>query len=212
MTLRVYLLRNGQVWPVAREVPQTKGVAAAALRALFDGPTAQDRALGLTTAIPSGAGFSGLVVGDGSANMNLSGTFSRPALAQLVYTLTQFPTIRAFWDEAAGRPLRRGDFEDETPPILVESPLAYATVSSPLEARGTANTFEATFEYDIVDSGGKVIAHHFVTATSGSGTRGTFDFSAPFTGSGAGKLVVYEVSAEDGSRIHQVEIPIRLTS
>jgi hypothetical protein len=59
-----------------------------------------------------------------------------------------------------------------------------------------------------------VLAHHFVTATSGSGTRGTFDFAAQFTAaqSGPGKLVVYEISAANGSRIHQVEVPVRIGS
>jgi hypothetical protein len=56
-----------------------------------------------------------------------------------------------------------------------------------------------------------VISHHFVTATSGSGTRGTFDFTVPFEApNGLGKLVVFELSAADGSRIHQVEIPLTL--
>jgi germination protein M len=56
-----------------------------------------------------------------------------------------------------------------------------------------------------------VLSKHFVTATSGSGTRGTYDFTITFDAPpGPGKLVVYEVSAADGSRIHQVEIPLKL--
>ena len=207
--VRAYFLRKGQVWPVGREVPQTQAVAAAALDQLNSGPTSEERGLGLTTALPNGLSFGGLRIADGVATISPSASLARPALAQLVYTLTQFPTVHAV--EVDGRRLTRADFKAETPPILVESPLAFETVSSPLRARGTANTFEATFEYDVLGADGKGLAHHFVTATSGSGTRGTFDFSAPFTGSGAGKLVVYEVSAEDGSRIHQIEIPLRLT-
>ena len=50
--------------------------------------------------------------------------------------------------------------------------------------------------------------------TSGTGTRGTFDFttdaySVPFDGVGA--LIVFERSAEDGSRMNLVEIPLRMT-
>jgi hypothetical protein len=78
-----------------------------------------------------------------------------------------------------------------------------------LVVNGTANTFEATFEYDLV-MGGKVVAHHFETATSGTGTRGTFSFTVPVTRSGLAKLVVFESSAENGRRIHVVEIPLRL--
>ncbi len=51
-----------------------------------------------------------------------------------------------------------------------------------------------------------------MTATSGSGTRGTFAFEVEYeleepTG---GKLVVFELSAEDGSRTGEHEIPLRL--
>src|SRR5204863_1865026 len=112
-----------------------------------------------------------------------------------------------------GKQHTRSEFEDRTPAILVESPLPFETVRGPeLHATGTANTFEATFEYDLVGAGGKVLAHHFVTATSGSGTRGIFDFTVPFTVARAepGKLVVFESSAENGRRIHVVEIPLRL--
>ena len=58
-----------------------------------------------------------------------------------------------------------------------------------------------------------MIAKHFVTATSGSGTRGTFDVSIPYPAghAGPGKLVVYESSAKDGSRVNVVKIPLRLT-
>ena len=84
-------------------------------------------------------------------------------------------------------------------------------VSSPLRATGTANTFEATFQYELVDSEGNVVDNNFVTATSGTGTRGTFDFT---TGdfSEVAKLVVFENSAEDGSRINEVEIPLTVAS
>ena len=74
---------------------------------------------------------------------------------------------------------------------------------------GTANTFEATFEYDLLDPAGKVLKHDFVTATSGSGTRGTFDVRIPFEApNGVARLVVYERSAADGSKTNVVEIPL----
>ena len=49
-------------------------------------------------------------------------------------------------------------------------------------------------------------------ATSGSGTRGTFDtaFSFKADGGGAATLVAYEPSAADGSRTNVVEVPITL--
>jgi germination protein M len=104
--------------------------------------------------------------------------------------------------------LRRADFEEQTPSILVESPLPFEEVTSPLQVMGTANTFEATFNYELVDAEGNVVDEDFVTATSGSGTRGTFEFTAgDFDDLSA--LRVFELSAEDGSRIHEFEIPLQ---
>ena len=207
-TFHVYFLRNGKVQPVLRTESQTQTVAAAALKALGEGPTAAEvRDLGLSSAVHGTT--DGVTISDGFAR--LPGSFSPPALAQLVYTLTQFPTVRAV---AIGdvRYVRR-NFEEQTPAILVESPLPFQTVNSPVRVTGTANTFEATFQYDLLDSGGKLLNTHFVTATSGSGTRGTFDFTVPFPAghAGLGKLVVYELSAKDGSRIHVVATPVELT-
>ncbi|MBA3333030.1 MAG: hypothetical protein H0U30_03485 [Actinobacteria bacterium] len=52
-----------------------------------------------------------------------------------------------------------------------------------------------------------------MTATSGTGTRGTFEFTVPFEVpfDGVGELIVFESSAKDGSRINLVEIPLRMT-
>jgi germination protein M len=85
-------------------------------------------------------------------------------------------------------------------------------VTSPMRVTGTANTFEATFNYRLEDAQGNELAKGFDTATSGSGTRGTFDFTVQFTVDSAqdGKLLVFELSAEDGSVIHEREIPLRL--
>ena len=182
-------------------------VAGDAYDALRNGVTPDEAALGLSSAAIPDLGGVGLV--PGRLVVTTRGVPDRAALAQIVYTLTQFPGRSVLVD---GKRYARKDFEDETPIILVESPLPFAHVMSPLRVTGTANTFEATFEYDLVDAAGKVIAHHFVTATSGSGTRGTFDFTVPFKTSqaGAAKLVVYEISAANGSRVHQSEIPLTL--
>src|SRR5581483_3895754 len=186
---RVYLLRDGKVAPVSRFVSAPS--RAALLQALAAGPTAQERRAGLTSAFPSGPD-------------------SRARLAQLVYTLTQQAPAGAV--SSGGSRYTRADFEDETPAIRVVSPLPFQAVRSPLHASGTANTFEATFEYELRDAAGEVLATHVVTATSGSGIRGTFAFTARFAVAKAepGTLVVYERSAKDGSRIHVVDIPLRL--
>jgi len=208
--LRVYFLKNGRVQPVLREVPKTQGVAAAALDQLYRGPTQREQQLGLGIDLPIAA--LSPVLRNGTLDLgDPPATFSRQGLAQLVYTLTQFPTVRAV--ELGGKRYTRSDFEDETPIILVESPLPFETAGNPIRATGTANTFEATFQYDVVDPDGNVVDTHFVMATSGSGQRGTFDFMTKryaISRAGLGKLVVYELSAKDGSRIHETKIPLQM--
>jgi germination protein M len=208
--LRVYFLLDGKVQPVAREVPKTQAVAGAALGELLLGPTNTESELGLKTSFE--AEWRVLAVDNGVASIEINEPYDQAGLAQVVYTLTQFPTVKAV--EIGGKRYTRADFEDETPIILVESPLPYERVDNPLRAMGTANTFEATFQYEVVDPAGKIVDKNFVTATSGTGTRGTFDFrTRPFTsGPGTGALVVFEYSAKDGSRIHEVRIPVRMES
>jgi len=194
MTVKAYFLRDGQVSPVTREVEETGDDLTAAVNALRLGPTELEATLGLTTALPE----------------TQDTELPRLALAQLVYTLTQFSSTDSA--EIDGVNYTRADFEDLTPAILVESPLSFEEVTSPLRATGTANTFEANFQYELTDTDGRIIAEDFVTATSGTGTRGTFEFSVPFEVDfdGVGSLIVFESSAKDGSRINLVEIPLRM--
>jgi Immunoglobulin-like domain of bacterial spore germination/Sporulation and spore germination len=208
-TMSVYFLRDGKVAAAKRSVDATAGPGVTALTQLSEGPDAEERAAGLTSGVPHDSSFE-LEVGDGVATVD-GPELDDEATAQVVYTLTQFPTVRTVRlnDKDVGG---RSDWEQLTPQIFAESPVVGETVTSPLRSRGTANTFEATFQVELI-SGGKVIAKRFVTATSGSGTRGTFAFTLPYklSGTADGKLVLYEVSAENGSRTNVVEIPLRLT-
>jgi len=208
--VKVYFLAHDKLQPISRFVSTSEPAWLGAWKDLIVGPTAADP-LAASTALRLPENESWTLGRTNSDLLSLSTVaLPRVFLAQTVYTLTQFapkqPVI------VNGLRYTRADFEDETPAILVESPLPEAHISRPLRVTGTANTFEATFEYELVDSAGKVIAKHFVTATSGSGTRGTFDFTVEYPAGhrGPGKLVVYESSAKDGSRIHAVEIPLRL--
>jgi len=185
-SVRVYLLRDGKVWPVSREIAKT-GVFQLDDE-LRRGPTDEERKLGFTSEVAG-------------TNANPS----RAALAQMVYTFTQSDPTGSF--EVNGKTYTRADFEEQTPLILVESPLPFAQVTSPLRVTGTANTFEATFQYELVDTEGNVVDKNFVTATSGTGTRGTFDFMSG-TFDEVAALRVFELSAKDGSRIHEAEIPL----
>jgi len=81
-----------------------------------------------------------------------------------------------------------------------------------VQITGTANVFEAVFRVNIVDYDGLIIADKVVMATSGTGTRGTFDVSVPYrlTKAGPGSIIVFAESPKDGSPINVIEIPIIL--
>ncbi len=232
--LRVYFVRFERMGTAGRDVQPTAAVGAAALRELLAGPTETDRAAGLDSEIPDGTRLNGLSIDDGVATVDLSRAFQSGGgstsmqlrVAQIVYTLTQFPTVKRVRFRIDGQPVEaiggegvvvdppvgRAAFERQTPAILVESPTPGSVVTSPLRVRGTANTFEATLNLRLLDASGKVLYDNFTTATSGSGTRGTFEQTIPFTISkdGPGTLVAYEHSAADGSEINVVRIPVEL--
>jgi germination protein M len=67
------------------------------------------------------------------------------------------------------------------------------------------------FFVDVVDADGAVLSTTRVQASSGTGTRGTFDVTIRFTTSGGkGTLVAYALSPKDGSRINEVKTPLVL--
>lgn len=227
----VYLMRGQHVGTAHRTIERTDAPANVALAELLAGPTAEERAAGLHTQIPAGTSLIGVNIADGVATVDLSSEFAagvdpledRGRLAQIVFTLTQFPTVDGVKFRIAGVPLvfrsadgtvqnraqTRRAYEDVTPAIFVERPAVGDTVSSPLAVSGTANTFEATFMIRVRDSAGASVFNKHFMATSGSGTRGTFDETISFTAAApAITLEVYESSAASGLPIHVVKIPL----
>ena len=230
-SVAVYFLRGEKVAPVRREVPATTAIARAAVDALLAGPTAAERDAGLVSAIPQGTTLRDLALSDGVATVDLDGRFDdgggsasmQGRVAQVVATLTRFPTIRRVGFRLDGEPvdaiggegvvvsppIGRLAIEQQTPQILVESPLPGDRVTSPIRVRGTANVFEATVSFEVRDGDGKVVLRSFTTATSGTGTRGTFDTElAVPDAAGPVTIVAFEASAEDGSPLHVSEVPV----
>ena len=213
ITLRAYFLRDGKVGPVGRAVPPTQAVASAALTELLKGPSSAESGIGLTTEIADGTTLGGLTIANAVATVDLSPRpTSRPAQAQVVYTLTQFPTVTAVRFGSGGTAVRRADFEAETPRILVEAPLPFAAVTSPVALAGTSDTFEATFNAELIAADGTVLDKRFVTATSGNGTRGTYaaTLTYPSGKTGPATVKVWEPSAENGQPLGTVEVPVQL--
>ena len=232
-SIAVYLLRDGKVTPVRRSVAATPAVARAALTALLEGPTEQEVADGLATAIPTGTQLRDIALAGGTATVDLDGSFDAGGgstsmlgrVAQVVATLTRFPTVERVAFRIDGEPvetiggegvvvdppLGRAAIEGQTPQILVESPLPGDVVRSPIRLRGTANVFEATVSLDVRDANGKLVKQTFTTATSGNGTRGTFDTELALPGhEGRVTVVAYEASAKDGTPLHVVRLPLEL--
>ena len=197
------------------------------------GPTDAEESDGLVTAIPDGTTLLGVSVADGVATVDLSGTFDDGGgsasmlgrVAQVVATLTQFPTIERVAFRLDGEPvetiggegvvvdppLGRTAIEEQSPQILIESPLPEDTVTSPIRLRGTANVYEATVSIEVRDENGAVVYEGFTTATSGTGTRGTFDTTVPLKDlEGPMTIVAFEASAEDGRPLHVAKVPVTL--
>ena len=211
-TVNVYFLRDGKVGTAKRVVVAGPQIGRAAMLELLQGPARPERVAGLQSSIPAGTKLEQLAIDQGVASVTLSHELDAAATAQVVYTLTQFDTVRGV-SIAESEPIDRAELEDLTPPVLVESPFPGEDVASPLRMTGTANTFEATFNVEVLDDEGNVLGNRFVTATSGSGTRGTFDAEVSFKApaEGPGSLMVFELSAEDGSRIHEMKIPLQIS-
>ena len=197
-TVLVYLVRGEKIGVDGVTVTPVGGaVARAAVEALLAGPDAAATAGGLTTTIPTGTRLLDLAPRGSLATVDLSGTFTTGGgslsmqlrVAQVVYTLTQFPTISTVAFRIDGTPVTaiggegivvdppvgRADFEGVTPQVLVESVWPGLTASSPVPFKGTANTYEAVVQWRVERPDGTVVKQGSIMATSGTGTRGTFD-------------------------------------
>lgn len=232
--VRLYFVRTGgTLAPVYRQVvTQDSAVASAAARALLSGPSAKERSAGLGTAIPTGTALHGITVSKGTADVDLTqafttggGTLSMTArVGQLVYTLTQFPTVQRVTFRIDGRPLTvlggeglildqpatRTQYESLLPPVFIESPAMGQSVMSPVRMRGLANVFEGQFLVEIRDAQGRVVAS--APAKASMGSFSPFDVTLSFAVGKVqnGSVVGYDRSPKDGSVIDLFTVPVTL--
>ena len=234
LTISLYWLRADKLGVSHRLVAATPAVGTAALRALLAGPNAAEKAANLHSNIPAGSRLLSLTIAGGVATVNFDSTYASGGgslsmtsrLAQVVYTLTQFPTVGTVRLEMGGKlvtvfggegiliehPMSRLDptFIDVVPNILLETPAVGDSIHSPLHVTGMSNTYEATYRVQLVDAMGRMVVDAFGTATAGSGTWGTFDASFPYSTStsGTGTLRVFEESAANGAPLHEVKLTL----
>jgi hypothetical protein len=239
--VRTYFVLGGEpgsagLVPLLREIPQTTLVATAAMHALLTGPTAAesgDRTI--TSAIPAGTSLLSLSIARGVATVDLSTEFDSGGgttsmqyrLAQVVYTLTQFGTVTSVVFEIEGRtvtvfgsegiildgPVGRADHTGQLPSIFVDRPAYGAALGNPGRVAGNADVFEAAFRVTLLDGAGKTLVDQPVSATCGTGCRGTFDVSLRYTVPKGqwGTLRVYNPSAKDGTPEDVRDYPVWLT-
>jgi len=212
---------------------QTVAVGRAALEELISGPEGADGE-GVSSAVPAGTRLLGLNIEDGLATVDLSSEFEsgggslsmQMRLAQVVFTLTQFPTVDRVEFRLDGEPVDvfsgegivldgpvdREDYADLMPAIVVDRPTPGAQISSPVTVSGSANVFEANVTVRILDASGKELKQTFTTATCGSGCRGDFSVAVPFPAQPAGSEGFVVVEDDDAAGMgfppHQVRIPI----
>jgi hypothetical protein len=188
MALTLYKVDAGKLTSTVVHVPKTTAVATAALQALgLDAPVA---------------------IAGGTASVDLPHA-SDSQVAEVVYTLTQFPTVQRV--DVAGRSgLTREDLQAYQPPILVDAPASGATVGSTITVSGSASVFEATLVVQLVRDG-LVLEKKTVTASAGAPARGTFTTTLHAT-AGDATIEAFAPSAADGSPQHEVDVPITVGS
>jgi Immunoglobulin-like domain of bacterial spore germination/Sporulation and spore germination len=225
--VELWFQRDGSLHRVTRTVQSTPRIGTAALNLLIQGPTRPEQSDGIASSLDPTARLESLAVEDGVATADFAAGFGsaqpqvvRDRIAQVVYTLTQFPTVARVVVQSNGSPVGgesgsafdRSDFETMLAPIVVSQPLSGAESSSPLTVAGSANVFEATVSIRIVAENGDVLAETFTTATCGTGCRGDYSKKVKFDIDEPTDAIVqvYEASAEDGRPLHMVEVPVTL--
>jgi len=222
--------------PYLFEVPKTQAVATAAMNALLsNSPTNRDGFQKISSAIPAGTKLLGLTIANGVATVDLSGEFaagggsasSQFRLDQVVYTLTQFPsvdkvlfkvdgtTVTVFGSEGIvlDGPVGRSRFYDQLPTIFVDRPAFGAALGNPGRVAGSAQgLFEATFRVTLLDGSGRTLADQQAMAACFCDS-GAFDVTVAYTVPKAqwGTLRVWDGSAKDVTPENAREYPVWLT-
>jgi hypothetical protein len=185
MHLTVFAMRGGRLQALDIQAPQTQATAAESLSAL---------------GIDAGVTISG-----GTATVDLPDE-TREQIAEIVYTLTQYPTVQRV-DVGGKSGVTRADVESYLPQISIEAPASRALVSQTFHVKGTAQVFEATFLLELKIAG-HIAVKQSVMASQGAPGRGTFDATITSPSLGPAELVAYEASAEDGRPLHTVHVSV----
>jgi len=232
VSLQTWFTRQGKLFGTQHGVPATVSVGRAALDQLLAGPSSAEYAAGVRSQIPAGTQLLGLTISSRTATVDLSSSFVSAAgpsvmplrIAQVVYTLGQFPTVTGVLFKVDGQgvtvlggvpvqgPQTTAMYDGYLPAITVQNPAIGEQVSSPVTVSGTADVFEAVVSVRILDSAGNQIARTFSTASCGTGCRGGYSVPVSYsvTRHEPGTIEVFESSAKDGQPVNVQQIPVTL--
>ena len=232
VSLQTWFTRQGKLFGTQHGVPATVSVGRAALDQLLAGPSSAEYAAGVRSQIPAGTQLLGLTISSRTATVDLSSSFVSGAspsamplrIAQVVYTLGQFPTVTGVLFKLDGQgvtvlggvpvqqPQTTAMYDGYLPAITVQNPAIGEQVSSPVTVSGTADVFEAVVSVRILDSAGNQIARTFSTASCGTGCRGGYSVPVSYsvTRQEPGTIEVFESSAKDGQPVNVQQIPVTL--
>ena len=166
------------------------------MQALLGGPIAPESAAGLSSAIPAGTALRGLDVKSGVATVNFSPQFVLPGpaavlsarLAQVVYTLTNFPNVSQvsfqigrfpllnFAGVNLANPVGRSQVTAALPPVLLVSPAVGDSVHGTVVASGITSVV-GTWALSVSDAQG----HLLTTVTNTAVPGGTFSQTIPIS-------------------------------
>ena len=107
----VWFTRGESLFMVKRDVASTPRIGTAAMESLLAGPEPREQAAAVGSQIPAGTQLLGLSVEGGVATVDLTSEFESGGgsasmnmrIAQVVYTLTQFPTVKGVLFELDGQ-------------------------------------------------------------------------------------------------------------
>src|SRR5262249_52406203 len=233
IVLQTWFSRQGKLFVTERTVPATISVGRAAVERLLAGPSAAEYAAGVRSQIPAGTRLLGLRIAAGTAAVDFTSSFGSATspstmplrIAQVVYTLAQFPSVTGVRFEINGQgvtviggvpvqdPQTPAMYSGYLPAIVVRNPVIGEQVTGPVTVSGTADVFEAVGSVRVLDSAGSEIARTFTTASCGTGCRGDYSVTVSYTvpRDEPGTIEVFESSAKDGQPVNVQQIPVTLT-
>jgi hypothetical protein len=191
--VKVYFFR-GERLEIAHRQVEAPAVLRGAITEVLAGPTADDRAAGLSSVIPPATTLRDVSLADGQAIVDLSGDYESGGgsmsmlgrLGQVVFTATQFDNVdrMLFWLDGEpveffggegivlDEPQARMDVPREfTGGIIIDAPEPGATVRSPFTVTGEGDLYEGYSAMWVWRDGESIAGPFGVTA----GAWGTWD-------------------------------------